>query len=122
MLDAVPLGLGRGSQSDDYQVAKNAGDEFLQAILRKDTGAAITSDEQALYGATYLPQPGDSEAALAQKSEARARALEALKAGMPPSAIVAQERALQVGGQQPVRQPAEQPVRRRYNPQTGGFE
>jgi hypothetical protein len=90
--------LARGAiQSDEYQVAKNAGDEFLQAILRKDTGAAITAQEQALYGETYLPQPGDNEALLAQKKAARQRAIVALEAGMSPSMIVAQEKALGKG-------------------------
>lgn len=96
--DMVPMGLARGAQSDEFQVAKNAGDEFLQAILRKDTGAAITEPEQALYGVTYLPQPGDGEAVLAQKQQARRRAVEALKSGMSPSQIIAQEKALAESG------------------------
>lgn len=106
--DRTPLGIGRGIQSDEYQVARNAGDEFLQAILRKDTGAAITSQEMAEYGRTYLPQPGDGAAVLRQKSQARVRALEALKAGMPPAAILAQERALEASGQPGAQQPAAQ--------------
>jgi hypothetical protein len=98
-LDVDPTGVVRGRmQSTEYQLAKQAGDEFLQAILRKDTGAAITVGEQQLYGVTYLPQPGDSPELIAQKRQARRRALEALKAGMPPSAIVAQERALEQSG------------------------
>lgn len=108
MADRTPLGIGRGIQSDQYQVARNAGDEFLQAILRKDTGAAITSQEMAEYGRTYLPQPGDGAAVLRQKSQARVRALEALKAGMPPAAILAQERALEASGQPAAQQPAAQ--------------
>lgn len=121
--EAVPFGLARGAQSDDFQVAQNAGGEFLQAILRKDTGAAITAQEQELYGKTYLPQPGDSDAVLAQKGQARRRALEALKSGMSPAQMVAQERALQSSGSEPM-PPVEagQPQRRRYNPQTGSFE
>lgn len=121
--EGVPFGLARGMQSDDFQLAKNAGDEFLQAILRKDTGAAITPDEQALYGVTYLPQPGDGAAVIAQKQEARRRAVEAIKAGMSPAQMIAQERALQNSGSEqlpPVQQA--QPTRRRYNPQTGAFE
>jgi hypothetical protein len=72
----------------------------LQAILRKDTGAAITAPEQALYGVTYLPQPGDGDAQLAYKEQARRRAVEAIKAGQPPSAIVAAEKALAASGSQ----------------------
>lgn len=96
----VPMGLARGAQSDEFQIAQNAGNEFLQAILRKDTGAAITAQEQALYGETYLPQPGDGAPVLAQKKQARRRAIEALKSGMSPAQIVAQERALQASGSQ----------------------
>jgi hypothetical protein len=95
----LPFGLGGGMQNDNYQVAKTAGDEFLQAILRKDTGAAITSDEQALYGETYLPKPGDNEARLAYKAQARQRAVAAIEAGMSPAQIIAQEKALSEGPQ-----------------------
>jgi hypothetical protein len=98
-LGADPTGIVRGRlQSNEYQLARQAGDEFLQAILRKDTGAAITAQEQELYGKTYLPQPGDSTDVIAQKRQSRRRALEAIKAGLPASAMVAQEQALQRSG------------------------
>lgn len=117
--DKTPLGIGRGMQTDQYQVARNAGDEFLQAILRKDTGAAITAQEQDLYGKTYLPQPGDGEAILKQKAQARRRALEAMKAGMSAAAILQQEKALDASGSDRVNTPAR---RLRFNPETGDFE
>jgi len=94
-----PTGLARGMvQSDKFQLAKNAGDEFLQALLRKDSGAAITEGEQALYGVTYLPQPGDSAALIEQKTAARQRAVAAIEAGMSPAQIIAQEQAVASGG------------------------
>jgi hypothetical protein len=93
--DIDPTGIIRGRvQSPEYQVAKQAGDEFLQAILRKDTGAAITVPEQALYGVTYLPQPGDGPAVLEAKRAARQRAVAAIEGGMSPAQMIAQERAL----------------------------
>lgn len=93
-LSGITLGLSREMmQSEDFQVARNAGDEFLQAILRKDTGAAITEQEQSLYGKTYLPQPGDGPAVLQAKKEARARALEAIRAGMNVQQLEAVARA-----------------------------
>ncbi|RWP40157.1 MAG: hypothetical protein EOR04_19620 [Mesorhizobium sp.] len=92
---ALPGGVGNYLQSPEYQQAQQAGTEFLQAILRKDTGAAITAQETAEYGKVYLPRPGDSPETLTQKQMSRKRALEALKAGMTPQAIVAQEKALQ---------------------------
>lgn len=98
-----PTGFVRSRvQSPEYQVARNAGDEFLQAILRKDTGAAITRDEQALYGETYLPQPGDGPQVLEAKRAARQRAVAAINAGMSPAQMIAAEKALgpQAGSQQ----------------------
>ena len=104
-----PTGLLRGFQSDEFQIASQAGLEFLQAILRKDTGAAITPQETASYGRTYLPEPGDNEAVLVAKKAARARAVEALKAGMSPAQILAQEKALKSTAQ-PVQRPAQSPA------------
>jgi hypothetical protein len=78
---AVPFGLARGMQDPQYQVAQQAGEEFLMSILRKDTGAAITQDEQALYGDIYLPRPGDQPAVIEAKRVARVRAIEAMRAG-----------------------------------------
>jgi hypothetical protein len=90
-----PTGVIRGNvQSPEYQVAKQASDEFLQAILRKDTGAAITPAEQALYGVTYLPQPGDGPEVLEAKRAARQRAVAAIEGGMSAAQIIAQEKAL----------------------------
>lgn len=90
---SVPV-VGNRLVSSEFQQAQQAGREFLQAILRKDTGAAITKEETAEYGEVYLPRPGDSPETLKQKAASRRRALEAIKAGMPPQAILAQEKAL----------------------------
>ena len=87
-------GVGNYMKSPEFQQAEQAGKEFLQAILRKDTGAAITPDETAEYGTVYLPRPGDSPEVLAQKKVSRQRALAAIEAGMPPQAILNQEKAL----------------------------
>lgn len=86
--------VGNYLKSEDFQKAEQAGREFLQAILRKDTGAAITKEETEEYGNVYLPRPGDSTDVIAQKRLSRQRALEALKSGMPPQAILQSEQAL----------------------------
>lgn len=83
---------GNYLQSSAYQKAKQAGKEFLQALLRKDTGAAITPQETTEYGSVYLPQPGDGPGVLLQKKEARSRALEAIRKGLGPAEILAGER------------------------------
>lgn len=86
--------VGNYAKTEAFQQAEQAGKEFLQAILRKDTGAAITKEETSEYGSVYLPRPGDRPQLLQQKKSSRLRALEAIKAGMPPQAILAQEKAL----------------------------
>lgn len=99
-VEGDPTGLVRGNvQSPEFQQANQAGLEFLQAILRKDTGAAITAEEQNQYGRVYLPQPGDSDQVLEQKRVSRQRALAAIEAGIPPQGILNQERALLETGQ-----------------------
>lgn len=94
-VESDPTGVVRGAvQSDNFQLAKQAGEEFLQAILRKDTGAAITEQEQQLYGKVYLPQPGDNAAVLEAKKAARQRAVAAMQAGMSADQMLAVGRAL----------------------------
>lgn len=87
--------------SEDFQRAKQAGDNFLTSILRKDTGAAITNQEQDIYGRVFLPQPGDKPAVLAQKQEARRQAIDALRGGLGPAEVLA------LGQRLTTRQPGE---------------
>lgn len=89
LVRGLPFGLGDGALgnsvvSSERQQAEQAGREFLSAVLRKDTGAAITAQEFDIYGATYLPRPGDSDATLAQKARARQVALDAIATGLGP--------------------------------------
>lgn len=86
----IPL-VGNYMVSEGYQKGKQAAAEWLAAILRKDTGAAITSQEFDLYGPMYLPMPGDSDATLEQKREARKRAEEAIRLGLGTAEVLAQE-------------------------------
>jgi hypothetical protein len=88
---AGKIPYGEYLQSEGYQKAEQAGREFLAAILRKDTGAAVTDGELATYGKTYLPQPGDKPGVLEQKRVSRARAVKAIEMGLPPQAILSLE-------------------------------
>lgn len=74
--------LANSLVSTERQQAEQAGREVLAAILRKDTGAAITQQEMEIYGRMYLPQPGDSDEVLNQKAEARTRALASIRGGL----------------------------------------
>lgn len=94
LAEGIPLNLGNYAQSEEYQVARDAGRDFLATILRKDTGAAITANEEQIYGKMFLPQPGDKPAAIQAKRQRRALAVEAIKAGMPVTAIENMAKAL----------------------------
>jgi len=54
--------------------------EWIAALLRKDTGAAVTQNEWDLYFPTYFPQPGDSAEVQKQKLERRVAEARKLRA------------------------------------------
>ncbi|MAO52658.1 MAG: hypothetical protein CML16_17490 [Pusillimonas sp.] len=88
---SIPL-AGNALVSENFQKAQQAGREFLAAVLRKDTGAAITQQEMEIYGETYLPQPFDTPAVLEQKARARRTALDAIRKGLSSVADMATPR------------------------------
>lgn len=98
---AVPLGLGNAFRSPEFRQAKVEADNFLAAILRKDTGAAITDNEFALYGPMFLPQPFDDPATMQLKRQKRATALLALRSGLGTAEIVAAANEAALGLDQP---------------------
>ena len=104
---ASGLPLGNYLQSPEYQKYKQASSNFITALLRKESGAAIGKEEFDRYDREYMPQPGDSAQVLAQKAEARQTAIEAMKKGAGPA----------------YRSPAmPQGAVRKYNPATGTIE
>lgn len=54
-------------KSDDRQVFEQASRNLINAILRRESGAAISPEEFESANIQYLPQPGDGEAVLKQK-------------------------------------------------------
>lgn len=87
---AVPL-VGNYMTSDAYKSAWRAGQEWLSGVLRKDTGAAITEQEMAIYGKMFLPIPGDGPEQIKQKREARKRAEDGIRLGLGTAEILAKE-------------------------------
>jgi hypothetical protein len=97
-LNTITLGYSREAmQTPEFQTATTAGKEFVYAILRKDTGAAITAPEELMYFDVYLPQPGDLPERKAYKAEARARAVAAIEAGMNQQQLNSVTSALNAG-------------------------
>lgn len=64
--------------SDNTQKADQAQRNFINAILRQESGAAISASEFDNARKQYFPQPGDSDALVRQKAENRASAINGL--------------------------------------------
>lgn len=78
---AAKLPGGNYVMSKEGQKYAQAEKEFLGAILRKDTGAAITKEEVEIYGDMFFPRAGDSDEVIQQKRAARRTAYDALRTG-----------------------------------------
>jgi hypothetical protein len=79
---AIPFVGGvvqRNIQSADTQRYQQAANDWIRAKLRKESGAAIGKDEMESEYKTYFPQVGDSPAVIAQKTEARRIATDAMR-------------------------------------------
>ena len=72
-------------RSPQGQQAKQAADDWIRAKLRKESGAVIGEEEMEAEYRTYFPMPGDSDAVVRQKAEARRIASEAMKRSAGPA-------------------------------------
>ena len=68
-----------GFQSDSFQQTDQARRQFVNAVLRRESGAAIPPSELENYTRQYFPVPGDSTAVQAQKAESRKLAISGLE-------------------------------------------
>ena len=73
--------LGNFAQTKEYQQYKTARDNFITALLRDESGAAIGTTEFARMERELFPQPGDGADVLRQKREMRAVAIDGMKKG-----------------------------------------
>ena len=92
--ETVPLiggALGMAANfgaSDAEQMVEQAQRDFINAVLRRESGASIAPQEFANARIQYFPQPGDSAQVIQQKAANRRAAIEGMKAdfgeaGMP---------------------------------------
>lgn len=70
--------IGNELLSESGQKAEQAQRDFVNAILRQESGAVISEPEFRNAQKQYFPQPGDTKGTLQQKRENRARAIQAL--------------------------------------------
>ena len=84
--------LGAGANallSDSSQRVDQAQRDFVNALLRQESGAAIGAGEFDNAAKQYFPQPGDSQAVKAQKARNRALAIQGLQANAGRAAMSA---------------------------------
>ena len=65
-------------RSEKGQQYRQAAKQWIQSVLRDESGAAIGADEEAYYFETYFRQPGDSSAVIRQKQGGRDSAEDAM--------------------------------------------
>ena len=75
-----------GGPSEEQQMYQQAKTNFITAVLRKESGAAIGQNEFNTEEKKYFPQAGDTPAVLKQKQKARDLAIEAMKIQAGPGA------------------------------------
>ncbi len=76
----LPLALRATALSEQGQQYLAAKLNFITAVLRKESGAAISEAEFSTEDLKYFPQPGESAATIEQKRVARKTAIESMKA------------------------------------------
>ncbi len=66
-------------QSQTGQQYLQAAGDFINATLRRESGAAISASEYERFGKLYFPQPGDTPKTLEQKASARSLLINSIK-------------------------------------------
>lgn len=77
----LPFDLGNYLVSENYQQFDQAKRDFVNSILRRESGAVISDQEFANAERQYFPIPGDSPQVIAQKRANRQSALQGVRAG-----------------------------------------
>jgi hypothetical protein len=70
----------RAFESDDYKTQEQAERNFVNAVLRRESGAAISPTEFENAEQQYFPRPGDPPQLVEQKAANRKQVLETLRA------------------------------------------
>lgn len=83
-LSQIPL-AGNFMVGPEFQQAEQAKRDFINAILRRESGATIQPSEFDSANKQYFPQPGDSPEVLAQKAENRRIAIEGTQRAAGPN-------------------------------------
>lgn len=75
--------VGNLALSEKAQQAEQAQRDFINAVLRRESGAVIADSEFANAAKQYFPQPGDSKVVKEQKARNRKLAIDGILAEVP---------------------------------------
>lgn len=78
----IGMGVNAAIGENEQQVAQ-AQRDFLNSVLRKESGASISATELANGRRQYFPQPGDKPDVLKQKAQNRQTAIQGILEGIP---------------------------------------
>lgn len=82
---AAQIRLPAALQSGAIQQYMQAASNFINAKLRRESGAVIAASEFAEARSQYLPQPGDTKEVLAQKQQNRQLVYQSMKKAAGPA-------------------------------------
>lgn len=94
LLNAVPV-FGNSLVSSDFQQNDQAQRNFINAALRRESGAVISPDEFSNAKLQYFPQPGDRPEVLEQKRQNRLTAIQGISRAAGPAYFSAEQAATQ---------------------------
>lgn len=77
--------IGYNLRGPDFQKFDQAQRDFINATLRRESGAVIAESEFANANKQYFPQPGDTKEVIAQKRRNRQEAIKGIASGAGPS-------------------------------------
>lgn len=75
---------GTNFTSNEYQKYQQAKENFITAVLRRESGAVINPDEFVREDKKYFPRPGEGPDIVKQKQEARRIAIESMAQSSGP--------------------------------------
>lgn len=78
-------GVGNFMVSEAFQKYDQAKRDFVNGVLRRESGAVISDAEFANAEKQYFPKPGDSKAVIEQKKRNREEAIRGIAAGAGPN-------------------------------------
>jgi len=78
---------GNYAQSSEYQQFEQARRNFVNAVLRRESGAVINPSEFENADKQYFPVPGDSSQVIAQKRQNRTDAVEGMLRSATPGYV-----------------------------------